>query len=204
MKFVVDSSHGDFIEDLQGGLDRRMKSIASELQRRIRSKFALTSRVHAPSLYPRKLTGQLMRSIRARAIKHGGGFTDHILVEAGVGNERKRATLFALEQGAHYNEKSAGSRPGYYTIPHSYQAKIHSSKGGTARSFPEKLRFIPFRPGLAALVKDSSVKARRKGSRYSIVYWLTRGPISRYPRYGLEAAFLENLDWLRSEFEREL
>jgi hypothetical protein len=200
MRFIVDSSHGDFYEDIKGGLSSRMKSIAAELQRRVRAKFALTSRVHAPSLYPRKLTGQLMRSIRATPVKHAGGFIDHILIEAGVGNERKRATLFALEQGAHYPERSTG----YYTIPHSYQAKLHSSKGGTARSFPEKLRFIPLRPGLAALVKDSSAKARRKGSRYSIVYWLTRSAITRYPRYGLESAFLENLDWLQAEFEREL
>lgn len=206
MKFIADSYHGDFIAKTQQQLGNRLKAISKELQQRIRARFMISRRDHLPyaNNYPFKLTGQLARSIKVTPVRHAGGFVDSVRIEAGHKNERKRSTLFSLEKG---QTALVPKRAQFLTIPVTMEAMRHTSKGGTARSFPEPLTYsvVNFQGRrVRALVKKSSSFARGRGVNSRPVYILTKGPIRIPPRAGLADAFLEEQDWLRRQIERPL
>lgn len=189
--FVKNTLKG-FIKRVDNIVNRRVTATAEKLQGRIRAKFSRPSRqrnASRPGTYPKYINKHALKSIRVRKI-----VGKNALEVVTVGPRKNRIPMLSQDVTIAPGNKALA-------IPLSWAAKRHASNGKSPWSF---------KPGgseLKVLVrgKKGNIKVflgvergpkSKTGTKASMHYLLTRKPVIRKARRGLQDAFDAEAGWL--------
>jgi hypothetical protein len=191
-KPFVKSALKGFVKQVDNIVDRRVTASAEKLQGKIRAKFSRPSRqgnASRPGTYPKYINKHALNSIRVRKI------TGKRSIEVVTVGPRKGRIPMLSEDVTITPKKKA------LAIPISWAAKRHSSNGKGPRSFKpggQTMKVIVVGKGKKrrAFLGVERKSGSKTGTSNSLHYLLTRKPIRRKARRGVQDAFDAEAGWL--------
>lgn len=192
IKPFIKSNLKGFAKQVDNIVDRRVTATAEKLQGKIRAKFSRPSRqgnASRPGTYPKYINKHALNSIRVRKI-----VGKNALEVVTVGPRKGRIPMLS-------EDVTITPKKGALAIPMSWAAKKHASNGKGPRSFKpsgQEMKVIIIGKGKkrkAFLGVERETKSKT-GVNHSLHYFLTRKPIRRKARRGLQDAFDAEANWL--------
>jgi len=192
VKPFVKSALKGFMKQIDNIIDRRSTAVAKKLQGRIRAKFSRPSRqgnASRPGTYPKYINKHAVNSIRVRKVVGKNS------IEVVTVGPRKRR-LAMLSEDVTIAPKSKA-----LAIPISWAAKKHSSNGKGPRTFKpsgKEMKVIVIGKGSKrrAFLGIERESGSKTGMRHSLHYLLSRKPIRRKARRGIQDAFDAEANWV--------
>tara|TARA_R110000824_G_scaffold172833_3_gene350812 strand:+ start:8771 stop:9421 length:651 start_codon:yes stop_codon:yes gene_type:complete len=188
----VNSGIKGFIKQVDNIIAGRSTAAAEKLQSKIRAKFSRPSRqkdASRPGTYPKYINKHALNSIRVRKV-----VGKNAIEVVTVGPRKHRIPMLSTDVTISPKGKSLA-------IPLSWAAKRHSSNGKGPRSFKpggkEMHVIVLGRRGDTKVFLGTEKKGISKtGVKHSLHYLLSRKPIKRKARKGVQNAFDAEISWL--------
>lgn len=189
--FVKNSLKG-FVKKVDNIIARRSTAAAEKLQGKIRAKFSRPSRqrnASRPGTYPKYINKHALNSIRVRKV-----IGKNSIEVVTVGPRKSRIPMLSQDVTITSSGKSLA-------IPLSWAAKRHSSNGQGPRTFKpgggEMKVIVLGKKGKQKTFLGVERKGKSKtGTKHSLHYLLTKKPIRRKARRGIQDAFDAEAGWL--------
>lgn len=191
-KTFVKSGIKGFVKQVDNIVARRSTASAKKLQGKIRAKFSRPSRqgnASRPGTYPKYINKHALNSIRVRKV-----VGQNSIEVVTVGPRKARIPMLSTDVTITPSSKSLA-------IPLSWAAKRHASNGKSPRSFKpggaEMHVIVLGKKGNKRTFLGVERKGKSKtGVKHSLHYLLTKKPIRRKARRGVQDAFNAEANWL--------